>query len=42
MWRVTFYLDRPIRLSSLPLDPEHSLIRQNTHASISADACGVA
>lgn len=33
MCRFTLFLDRPIRLSSLPLDPEHSLIRQSTHAS---------
>jgi hypothetical protein len=41
MYRLTLYLDRPIRLSSLPLDPGHSLIRQSTPASISADACGL-
>jgi len=33
MCRFTLFLDRPIRLSSLPLDPEHSLIRQSTRAS---------
>jgi len=42
MCQFTLYLDRPIRLSSPPLDPEHSLIRQSTHASISAAACGLA
>lgn len=32
MCRFTLYLGPPIRLSSLLLDPEHSLIRQSTHS----------
>lgn len=32
MCRFTLYLGEPIRLSSLLLEPEHSLIRQSTHS----------
>jgi glutamine amidotransferase len=32
MCRFTLYMGEPIRLSSLLLEPEHSLIRQSTHA----------
>ena len=32
MCRFTLYMGEPIRLSSLLLEPEHSLIRQSTHS----------
>ena len=47
MCRFTFYLGRPIRLSSLITDPSHSVIRQSFQAQereepLNGDGFGVA